>query len=86
MNAYNWISLLLTPICAFIGWLAGTRMRRNDTIKALQTTIDLLVDKNKELYDEILKLRQEKDALRDEGVKLDNRIAELELEIERLKK
>ena len=86
MNNYDWINWLIGPVCAAIGWIAGWRMRRNDTIKAMQTTIDLLVDKNKDLYDEIMRLRQEKDTLRDEGIKRDNRIAELELEIERLKK
>ena len=86
MSNYDWINWLIGPVCAAIGWLAGWRMRRNDTINAMQTTIDLLVDKNKELYDDIIRLRQEKDALRDEAIKRDNRIAELEREIERLKK
>ena len=86
MNNYDWINWLIGPVCAAIGWIAGWRMRRNNTINAMQTTIDLLIEKNKELYDDIMRLRQEKDALRDEAIKRDNRIAELELEIERLKK
>lgn len=99
MTTYEWITTFLGPACGLIGWFAGRRIRRNETIKALQTTIDMLVDKNRELYDEILRLRQENDAqrdagikrdneifvLRDENVKLGNEINELKHQIEKLK-
>lgn len=86
MTTYEWITTFLVPVTGIISWLAGRRVRRNDTIKALQTTIDMLVDKNKQLYDDIVRLRQENDTLRDQGIKRDNEIAELKLELERLKK
>ena len=86
MTTYEWITTFIGPVCGFIGWLAGRRMRRNETIKALQTTIDMLVDKNRELYDEIIRLRKENDELRDQGIKRDNEISEMRLQIERLKK
>lgn len=86
MTTYEWITTFLGPICGLVGWLAGRRIRRNETIKALQTTIDMLVVKNQELYDEIMRLRQENDNLRDQGIKRDNEINELRLQIERLKK
>ena len=54
--------------------------------QGIETTIDLLVAKNKELYDEIMTLRKENDALRDEGIKRDNEIAALRLQIEQLRK
>ena len=76
----------MVPVTGVISWLAGARMRRNENLKSLQTTIDLLVEKNKELYEEILRLRQENDTLRDEGVKRDNEISELKHQIEKLKK
>lgn len=76
----------MVPVTGVISWLAGARMRRNENLRTLQTTIDLLVEKNKELYEEILRLRQENDTLRDEGVKRDNRINELEMQIEKLNK
>lgn len=76
----------MPAVTGFVGWLAGTRIRRNDTIRALQTTIDMLVNKNQELYDDIVLLRQENDTLRDNAIERDNRIRELELQIERLKK
>lgn len=86
MTTYEWTTTFLGPVCGVIGWIAGRRIRRNETIKALQTTIDMLVQKNSELYDEIVRLRQENDALRDQGLKRDNEIADLRLEIEKLKK
>lgn len=86
MTTYEWITTFLGPVCGLIGWLAGRRIRRNETIKALQTTIDMLVAKNQELYDEIMRLRKENDNLRDQGIKRDNEISELRLQIERLKK
>ena len=86
MTTYEWVTTFLGPVCGVIGWIAGRRIRRNETIKALQTTIDMLVQKNQELYDEIVRLRQENDTLRDQGLKRDNEIADMRLQIERLKK
>lgn len=86
MTTYEWITTFMVPVTGVISWLAGARMRRNENLKSLQTTIDLLVEKNKELYEEILRLRQENDTLRDEGFKRDNEISELKHQIEKLKK
>lgn len=86
MTTYEWITTFLVPITGVVSWLAGARMRRNESIKALQTTIDMLVEKNKELYDEIMRLRKENDNLRDDAVKRDDKIAELERQIEQLNK
>ena len=86
MTKYEWITTFLVPITGIVSWIAGSRLRRNDTLKAMQTTVDLLVQKNRELYDELLRLRQENDMLRDQGIKRDNEIEMLKDEIERLKK
>ena len=86
MTTYEWITTFLVPITGIVSWIAGSRLRRNDTLKAMQTTVDLLVQKNRELYDELLRLRQENDMLRDQGIKRDNEIEMLKDEIERLKK
>ena len=86
MTTYEWITTFLVPVTGIVSWLAGSRLRRNDTLKAMQTTVDLLVQKNRELYEELLRLRQENDMLRDQGIKRDNEIETLKTEIERLKK
>ena len=86
MTTYEWITTFLLPVTNTVSWIAGSRLRRNDTLKAMQTTVDLLVQKNRELYEELLRLRQENDMLRDQGIKRDNEIEMLKDEIERLKK
>lgn len=86
MTTYEWITTFLVPVTGIVSWLAGSRLRRSDTLKAMQTTVDLLVQKNRELYEELLRLRQENDMLRDQGLKRDNEIEMLKDEIERLKK
>lgn len=86
MTTYEWITTCLLPVTNIVSWIAGSRLRRNDTLKAMQTTVDLLVQKNRELYEELLRLRQENDMLRDQGIKRDNEIETLKNEIERLKK
>ena len=86
MTTYEWITTFLVPFTGIVSWIAGSRLRRNDTLKAMQTTVDLLVQKNRELYEELLRLRQENDMLRDQGLKRDNEIEMLKDEIERLKK
>ena len=54
MDLFNWISLGIAPISSVITWFAARRSRNNSTLKDLQATIDMLVDKNTELYNKIL--------------------------------
>jgi len=54
MDLFNWISLGIAPISSVITWFAARRSRNNSTLKDLQTTIDMLVDKNTELYNKIV--------------------------------
>lgn len=66
MTTYEWITTLLVPVTGVVSWLAGTRKRRNDTIVELQNTINLLAEKNRELYEETIKLRAQVAELKDE--------------------
>lgn len=52
-NIFMWTTLLLTPVSAIVGWIAGKRRRNNDTLQELQKTVDMLVKKNSALYAEI---------------------------------
>ena len=54
MDLFNWISLGIAPISSVITWFAARRSRNNSTLKDLQATIDMLVDKNTELYNIIV--------------------------------
>ena len=66
MSVYEWITTFLVPVTGAISWLAGSRKRRNDTIVELQNTINLLAEKNRELYEETIKLRQQVADLKEE--------------------
>lgn len=86
MTTYEWITTLLVPVTGIVSWLAGTRMRKNSTINAMQTTIDMLVEQNADLYKKILDLRQENTDLRVSINAGNIEIERLKTEIERLKK
>ncbi len=66
MTIYEWITTFLVPATGIVSWLAGSRKRRNDTIVELQNTINLLAEKNRELYEETIKLRAQVAELKDE--------------------
>lgn len=51
------ISIALTPISSIVAWIVARRARNNDMLTKMQHTIDLLVEKNKELYEEVVMLR-----------------------------
>lgn len=51
------ISILLTPLSSVVAWVVARRARNNDMLTKMQQTIDLLVEKNRELYEEVVMLR-----------------------------
>ena len=51
------ISLLLTPLSSIVAWIVARRARNNDMLQKMQSTIDMLVAKNQELYNEVVLLR-----------------------------
>lgn len=59
------ISIILTPLSSVVAWVVARRARNNDMLQKMQQTIDMLVEKNKELYDEVIRLR---DKLAEHGI------------------
>ena len=59
------VSLAVTPLTSVIAWVVARRARNNDMLTKMQATIDLLVEKNKELYEEVIRLR---DKLAEHGI------------------
>lgn len=59
------LSIALTPISSIVAWVVARRARNNDMLTKMQQTIDLLVQKNKELYEEVVRLR---DKLAEHGI------------------
>jgi uncharacterized coiled-coil DUF342 family protein len=59
------ISIALAPLSSIVAWVVARRARNNDMLQKMQQTIDLLVEKNKELYEEVVRLR---DKLAEHGI------------------
>lgn len=59
-------SAVIPAVAGIGGWLAGGHKRRNDAIRNMQETIDLLVEKNGELTEQVVALRKDNAALRSE--------------------
>lgn len=51
------ISLLIAPLSSVVAWVVARRARNNDMLTKMQQTIDMLVEKNRELYNEVIMLR-----------------------------
>lgn len=66
MDIYHILELLLVPITSVVTWLATRNKRRNDAIGELQTTIDMLVQKNGSIYQELIDTRKELSEARSE--------------------
>jgi len=74
----NTITQYLIPSAtAAIGWFAGTRKRKNDFLKDLQESINLLSNENRKLLEDITQVNKEVIALRREN-------EELKLSVDRL--
>ena len=61
---------LVPTITAVVGWLAGKRKRRNDFLKNMQDSIDILSMENKRLLEDLTNVNREVVALRRENGEL----------------
>ena len=61
---------LVPIITAAAGWLAGKRKRRNDFLKNMQESIDILSMENKRLIEDLTTVNREVVALRKENGEL----------------
>jgi hypothetical protein len=58
----DWIALigiLIAPLTALAGWLAGRRKRSNDFLYTMQESINKLVDENTKLLDDVLTVKKQ---------------------------
>ena len=53
------IGLMIAPITAFAGWLAGRRKRSNDFLNQMQESINKLVAENTKLLDDIVTVKKQ---------------------------
>ena len=61
---------LVPIVTAAAGWLAGKRKRRNDFLKNMQDSIDILSMENKRLIEDLTNVNREVVALRKENGEL----------------
>ncbi|MDR1878289.1 MAG: hypothetical protein LBQ64_01845 [Bacteroidales bacterium] len=96
MNITEIISIL-TPVCtgiaAVAGWFFGRRKQKNDFLNELQSSIDLLAGKNRELMQEVVQLRNDnatllsnQEQMRIDLDKMNKENTALRKEIEKLRK
>ena len=72
-NTLDFIGTYIIPmITAAVGWLAGTRKRKNDFLQDLQASIDLLSSENKKLLADITSVNAEIVAVRKENEESEN--------------
>ena len=84
---------LVPMITAAAGWLAGKRKRRNDALKSMQDSIDILSMENKRLIEDLTTVNREVVALRRENGELKTSVdqlckenAQLKTEVQDLRK
>jgi predicted RNase H-like nuclease (RuvC/YqgF family) len=69
---------LVSAITGAAGWFGGQKKQKNDFLRDLQESINLLSDENKKLMQEVISLRKENIDLRGE-------VAELNLKLQNVK-
>ncbi len=84
---------LVPMITAAAGWLAGKRKRRNDALKSMQDSINILSMENKRLIEDLTAVNREVVALRRENGELKTSVdqlckenAQLKTEVQDLRK
>lgn len=92
-DIYTWIALFLVPLTNVITWFATKRTRNNSTLQQMQTTIDMLVEKNSELYsiiteqnNQLAEVRKENADLKQGQEKLSMQLTKVQQENAGLKK
>ena len=87
------ISYAAPALTAAAGWLAGKRKRRNDFLKNMQDSIDILSLENKRLLEDLTTVNREVVALRKENGELKYSVdqlcrenAQLKTEVQDLRK
>ena len=86
METLTFIGTYIIPlVTAAVGWIVGSRKRRNDFLKDLQASINLLSAENKRLLEEITSANVEIVAVRKENEELKASIDRLCAENSQLK-
>ena len=86
METLAFIGTYIIPLfTAAVGWLVGSRKRKNDFLKDLQASIDLLSSENRKLLADITAVNSEIVAVRKENAELKASVDRLRTENSQLK-
>lgn len=90
---YKWLTFTLPVITSAVSWFLGRHQRAAGTLQQMQSSIDLLVQKNAELYQKVIDQNAQLVDLRRENYELKARVTHtnetivaLKSEIETLRK
>ena len=70
MDIATIISLLIAPLTGIVSWLAARRVRNSNTLQKMQETIDLLVERNNQLYRQLADVNHQLVQVRRENAEL----------------
>lgn len=85
-SVYMWLTFLLPPVTSVVTWVATKYTRKSNTLQTMQESIDMLIEKNKDLYEQVIGLRKENAELKSGQTAIRQENAELKKQIESLKK
>lgn len=74
-----------TPVIGtIIGWFAGRHGRKSDSLMKMQETIDLLVEKNQELTEQLVQIKNDNAILKVQQTELKMENEELKKQVEKI--
>lgn len=85
-SIYKWLVFILPPLSSVITWITAKYTRKSTTLQTMQNSIDMLVQKNSELYKQVTALRAENAELKASNNELKAGQIRLQKEIAKLKK
>ena len=86
IDTIKWIVEFSVPIIsAIVGYFVGKRKRDNDFISDLQTSIDVLSEKNAKLIKQVVELNDQVVSLKRENAELKAEIASLNTKLDGVK-
>ena len=77
-NLITILGYVLIPISNLVTWIVSRKKQRNDFLKDMQASIDLLASENKKLMSEIVGLRKE-------NILLKTKLEELNRKLDKMK-
>ncbi len=85
MDWLELLNILIPVVTGAVGWIVGTRKRKNDFLHEMQDSIDMLSSKNKELLEELVSMRKENAKLHGEIDMITTELTSLREEIKGLR-